>query len=443
MKRFLIAVFTIWMTFGVGAQEDLSLSDAIQKGLENNYQIQIAERNIDIAQNNNDWKAAGRYPTINFNINSNNSFTGQNNPASFLQEFTSLSGGLSANVDAAYTIFDGYTVRINKKRFEALERQSQGNLQIAIENSIEAIINAYNQALIQKEAIKTIEELLKISKDRIEFQAVRQEFGQAGKFDLLQTEDAYLNDSTTYLIQQNTYELALRSLNLAMGVDDVDQKYNLTDELEYTAQAYEFEDLQNKMFDNNRNLKNLYVGLSLANIEKEAAESFKYPTIRVNGGANYGTNLSGINVIEGPPTISIESPVSTSNYSLYVNLAATYNLYNGGATKRNIENAEIQEKIAQLNIEDLKRNLSTQLANTLVNYNNQRQLLTLTQQRVDNARENLEIAETRFRSAQINSFDYRTIQLNYLNAVQAQLQAIFNLRNTETTLVKLIGGLVR
>jgi len=442
-KLFYYTFFFFSLSANISAQENLTLSDAIQKGLENNYQVQIAKRNIEIAENNNTWNAAGRYPTINLTLGNNNTFTGQNNPASFLQKFNSLGTGLTAGAEASYTLFDGYTVRINKKRFEAIQKQNQGNEQIAIENTIEQIINTYNQALIQKEALKSLEELLKISRDRIEYQAIRQEYGQAGKFDLLQSEDAYFNDSTSYLIQLNSYDLALRQLNVAMGEDDVNVQYNLTDQLSYSPQTYNFEDLQTKMFDTNNNLKNLYVGLSLSNIEKEAAESFKYPVIRAVGGLGLGGTLSGLNVLEGPPNLMIDSPLAQSNYNAYINLSASYNLYNGGNTKRNIENTEIQEKIAQLNIQDLKRNLSAQLSNTLATYDNQRNLLALTDQRLENARENLSIAETRFRSAQINSFDYRTIQLNYLNAVQSQLQAIFNLKNTETTLMKLTGGLVR
>ena len=49
----------------------------------------------------------------------------------------------------------------------------------------------------------------------------------------------------------------------------------------------------------------------------------------------------------------------------------------------------------------------------------------------------------RFKGGLITSFDYRTIQLNFINASQARLNAIFNLKTTETDLIKLIGGLIR
>ncbi|MEM8906394.1 MAG: TolC family protein, partial [Bacteroidota bacterium] len=299
------------------AQEQLSLSQAIERGLQNNYDIQIAQKEIDIARNNNTWKSAGRFPTINFNLNVDNSFSGQNNPASFLQRFTSAATGFTGSIDATYTLFDGYRVKINKQRFEALEKQNEGNAKVAIENTVREIILAYYEALIQKESLETVEELLILSKDRVDYQATRSEFGQAGRFDLLQSEDAYFNDSTNYLINLNAFDLALRNLNLAMGEDQQDMRYDLTDELSFTAQPYAFEDLREKMLASNQNLQNLYVSLSLANIEQDAARSNRYPTLSLNGGANYGASFSGINVLEAPPTFMVESPVTNSNYTLY------------------------------------------------------------------------------------------------------------------------------
>ncbi|MEM9821678.1 MAG: TolC family protein [Bacteroidota bacterium] len=435
---FFFAIFNL-----VSAQEPLSMAEAIERALQNNYQIQIAKKETELAQNNNNWKAAGRVPTVNLNFNLDNNFAGQNNPASFLQKFTSVSSGVTAGIEASYILFDGYRVKVNKRRFEALEKQSEGNIKIAIEESIQAVILAYYQALIQAASVNTLEELIRLSRDRIDYQETRKEFGQAGRFDLLQSEDAYFDDSTNYLIALNSYDLALRNLNLAMGEDNLELTYQLTDGLSFIAESYAFADLQEKMLNSNQNLQNLYVNLSLANIERQSAQSNKYPTIALSGGANYGASISGINIIEAPPNFTVDSPVTNSNYGFFLGLGATYNLYNGGATKRAVENAGIQENIAQLNIEDLKRRLSSQLSNTLATYNSQRSLLQLIVNRVNNAKENVGIAQERFRAGQINSFDYRTIQLNYLNAVQSQLQAVFNLKNTETTLIRLTGGLIR
>ena len=55
---------------------------------------------------------------------------------------------------------------------------------------------------------------------------------------------------------------------------------------------------------------------------------------------------------------------------------------------------------------------------------------------------NLEIAQDRFKAGTINSFNYRDIQLVYLNAALAKAEAVFNLIDTQTELMRLTGNIV-
>ncbi len=441
IRFFLVTCFSFFL-FVLHAQTDLTLSDAITIGLKNNYQIQISERNEEIARNNNNNGTAGRYPIIDFNLNSQNNFRDQTNPASFIPQASFLNGGITPSIDGNWTIFDGFKVRINKQRLEELERQSIGNTTIAVESSIRSIILAYYQVLIQREQLEVFRQVLDLSRDRIEYQEVRKEFGQAGKFDVLQVKDAYLNDSTSLMIQENSFDIALQNLKLAMGEDDISIRYRLTDALDYEAKSYVFDDLQKELFEKNKNLQNLLISQRLANIETEFQESNRYPRVGVGAGLSQNFGISKINATN-PQTMESFGAVDTKTFTGYINLSASYNLYDGGNRKRGVENAKVQEMIAKLNIEDLKRRLSTQLSNTLATYNNQISLLQLTDDLVENSEENLRIAEERFKAGKINSFDFRSIQLGYINASQSKLTAIFNLKNTETDLIQLIGGLVR
>jgi len=47
-----------------------------------------------------------------------------------------------------------------------------------------------------------------------------------------------------------------------------------------------------------------------------------------------------------------------------------------------------------------------------------------------------------FKSGAINSFNFRDIQLRYINASIRRLEAIFDLIDTETELLRLTGGIV-
>ena len=429
-----------------GAQSPLSLSQAIETGLANNFQIQIAEMQRDIAANNDDWAVAGRYPSINLVVNSNNSYRNQSNPAGPLTKVNSISPSLAPGIEANWVLFDGYRVRYTKNLLEQQARLSEGNIKLAVENSIQSIINAYYLALVQKEQLDVVQEVLTLSRDRVAYQELRKEFGQASTFDILQTKDAYLNDSTNYVLQLNTFETALRNLNRSMGVDDLSTQYLLTDKLQYDVSDYAIDDLQQRMLANNHQLQNELANRELAAINTRIQESDLKPSLSLQAGTNYNVGISfGEQTLEFGANISTRSlpEVAAKTFTGFVNFNATYPIFDGGVRQKRIENAKTEEIIAQAGISDLKRTLNSQLANTLATYNTQKRLVDVTTQLVDNARRNLEIAEERFRGGLINSFDYRTIQLGYINASQQRLTALFNLKNTETELVRLIGGLVR
>ncbi|MEM9917454.1 MAG: TolC family protein [Bacteroidota bacterium] len=427
------------------AQKKLSLSEAIRIGLRNNFQIQIAERERDIAQNDNTFKNTSRYPRIDFNFYLQNNVNRQTPVVSFLQEsFTSTNNVPIASIDLDYTLMDGHRARIDKSRYEELLEQSEGTIALRIEAAIYSIIRSYYQGLLEKEQLRVFQEVLNLSRDRVAFQKIRKEYGQASDFDILQAQDAYLNDSTNYILQSNTYDNALRNLKLAIGEKDINKVYELSDPLKYQAKNYQYTDLKRKMQSSNKELLNLQTARNISRIEKEYQESFRRPTLNLSSGIAQRFDLSYSNAINPfDDNGDIYGFASGNNTNFYLNFTFNYPLFDAGVARRRIENAQIGETIAELNINELQRNLNTQLKNTLETYNNRRKLVKITEDLIENARQNLQIAEERFRAGQINNFDFRTIQLSFINASQTKLSAIYNVLITETELVRLIGGLVR
>ena len=82
------------------------------KFLRNNYDIIIAKGNQQIAEINNNWGTAGRYPTIGFDASDNNSY--ELNSSSYTNR-------LSAGVGLNWILFDGFRVNITKTKLENLE----------------------------------------------------------------------------------------------------------------------------------------------------------------------------------------------------------------------------------------------------------------------------------------------------------------------------------
>lgn len=425
------------------AQRPLTLSEAIQIGLENSYAIKIAETQRDIADNNNDWAVAGRYPAINFNLNNQNGYRNINNPISFIPELYSFSTGFQPGIEGSMVLFDGHRVRYNKERLEQESIQGEQQIALAVESTLQNIITAYYQALLQKEQVQVLADVLALSRDRLKYEEARKAFGQAGTFDFLQSQDAYLNDSTNYILQLNNLENALRNLKLAMGVDDPTISFELSGQLQVPTEDYRLDGLRQKMLAANKELQDAFIRRELANVNSRITRADRYPRISVNSAATYNWDVStGEGTTASGEVREIQALASkTLNFGL--NFSVSYTLFDFGSRNINIQNAELQEITTQYQIEELKRNLFTQLDNTFATYQNQKRLVEINEKLLANAQQNIEIAEERFRGGLINSFDFRSIQVAYLNAALTRLNAIFDLKITETELIRLTGGLVR
>lgn len=424
------------------AQEPLSLENAIERGLSANFQVRIAEANQKISAQNNSWVVAGKYPTINATLQNANGYNNINNPASFLRELSSLSTGITPGVELSWVLYNGKRIEVVKSQLESLEDQSKINTQTAIENGVQSIINAYFNVVVQKTQLEVNREVLALSGDRRSFQELQRSFGQSGTFEELQTKDAWFVDSTAFLVQQNNYSTSLRTLNSLMGEEDLKKEYLLTDQLSEEAIPLNEEALQQQLLARNSSFQLLQANKSLALINTQIQMTSLKPTLSLRSGLNYNFNLSsGTGTLQSGETLSLDA-VTGQTTNGFINLAASFTLFDGGLRRKNIDAAVIEESIADFNLADASRNLKLQLSNLINNYKHQLQLYKISKELLVNAMENMKIAQERLEGGLINSFDYRAVQLAYLAANQQQLTTSLNIKNIETEILKLTGGLI-
>ncbi len=302
--------------------------------------------------------------------------------------------------------------------------------------------------MVQREQIEVRRRVLALSRDRIEYQQVRREFGQGGTFDELQARDAYLSDSTNLVVQQVNYENAARNLLQLLGEETLDQPVNLTTELTYEETAYDPADLEARLLASNRNLQNLLINRDLAALQTRLIETERAPTFGIGASTSYDIGVqTGTQTFEfggDQPGREQELPgVAARTLAGNLGFTASYLLFDGGNRRVRIQSARLEEITAQLDYQSVQQQLRTALQNTIALYDNQTRIIGITQELIENAERNLEIAEERFRGGTINSFDYRQIQLNYANAEFQLLDALLNLKQTETELLRVTGQIVR
>lgn len=465
MKQLLGILTILVLTLSVHAQDTLSLAHAISIGLKNNFDVRIQQLNVDIAENNNNWAQAGRLPSVLLSGNQNNNIT-QRKPANpFAVAGRNISDNVTGQLDVQFLLFGGFGVKMTKQRLEEIERLSYGNAAFVIESTLQAIILGYYQVLLEKERLQILEKNMVFSKERYDWVKLRKELGGAITFDVLQEQNNYLTDSSNVLRQGLAYKNSLQRLNLLLN-ENLTKPYTLVDSLEYRHEEYDYEDLKTKMVSSNTNLKNQYINQEILRDNTKLAQSGLYPTISLNIGAtgsldqlnaNFRTNTGNtvenvVGQVNRDPSLPVYNTVNETalfrqtqqgnSYGAYGNLSLRFNVFNGGQVRRAIENSRVQEKIAELNTDQLKLSLENDLLTNYDLYNLRNQLVSIAMTKLEAADLNLDLANERYRTGALSAIDLRIVQENARNAALEAYQAIFNSISSKVDIIRITGGLI-
>lgn len=432
MKNFLaICCFAFFVLEGK-ALDSLSVQDAIQKSLFNNFQIQISKKNVEIAKNNNNAGEAGKYPMVLLRLPVGNMYQERNNPTQPFANGTYKTNSVSPNLDAGWTIFEGFKAQMTQEKLMHLEEQSVGNSKLIVQNTIQSTILAYYNVVLEQKKIDILKETYLLSKSKYDYENDRKKMGLSTTFELLQEKTAMLSDSINYVTQVLNLKNSFRNLNLLMAIP-TELEYKITiDSLEDQMVKYEYEELEKKLLSNNQNFQNQLIYQKIMQADLGISKSALYPKLNLNVGADYNYihfNRSGQSLI-------------SNNWDIYANVTLTFTLFNGGKVRRQIENSSFREEIAQLQTKEVEFQITKELHAQHDLYELYRNQIQILDENLKTATLQLKLAEERLKNGTINSIDYRNIQLNQRNVGLMLYSGVFNLIQAKVEIMRLTGVIV-
>lgn len=429
-SKALSIIFIFFYSINYG-QKELSAKEAVFKSLENNYQILISKKQLNISENNNKWSEAGLFPTVELNSSQSNTIQDNtNNPFTFTPGII-LSQSINPSLNLNWNIFSGFRVKMSKKQLENLKEQSSNNVIAIIENTIQDVLKAYYTVQLQKYRKNLFKDIMMISRKRYQYNKSREVYSGSNSLESMQFRNQYLTDSTNYLMQNISFNNSMRNLILLMN-DTSDTNFILTDDIDIAVKNVNFIDAEEQMFENNQNLKNQFISLELQKTETNLKRSFLYPTISFQAGVNPG--WSNVRDIKNS---NLNLSIQTLSY--YGNFNLRYSLFNNWKNKRAVEISKIQEQIVELNIENIKKTLSNTLKNLIDIYSVRTQLVAISQENVTYAEKAYKLAEDRYNLGTINSIDLANFQTNYQNTMIQHYENLFNRMDTYLEIYKMSG----
>jgi outer membrane protein TolC len=428
-----VLVLAISFSFEGIAQQVVKPSEAISLALEYNYGIQIANNNVEVAENNKSILNSGYLPTLTGNAGA--TYNQDNLSADFANgESTTLNGAESsrynAGVNLNYTLFDGmgryYDYKILKEEYNLTEMQARET----IENTVTQLLTVYYDVARRSENLKSLQETLNISKDRLTRSEYQFEYGQNTKLDVLNAEVDINNDTINIInVNQNLIN-AKRDLNVVTG-NTIVQEFEVDTTITFLLQLNKL-DLVNKLYINNVNLiqneKNIVINEFLI----KANASGYLPTIDLTG--SYGWNENNNNAA------SFVAVSTNTGLSAGVNLR--WNIFDGGGTITRVKNAKVILENQKLQKEELKLDIERNFNNAWDDYQNKLKIFQVQKSNIETAKNNFERTQEKFKIGQVTSIEFRQAQFNLLTSELSKNQAKYDAKLAEVFVLQLSGELL-
>lgn len=431
MKQILAGILLLSGTVAT-AQQRLSLSDAIAKALEHNFDIRIAKTALQQAERNNTLGNAGFSPNVNATagVTTGSANTRIEFADGRVQEVANAASvGYNGAVSLGWTLFDGGRMFLNKRLLNTQEAVASAQLKERVQAIVSQTVQAYAAAVFQKQQGVAIDTALVLAKTRMVLSQVKYETGASAKVDFLQARVDYNTRQSDSLTLEAQHISSLATLNALMG-EEADKLYVLDEELQMNTAL--------QPADKDR-LKDLSPSLQIARQNAEASElsakiakTFMLPTLSVNGAYSYNRTQSQAGFALFNQSYG---PTGGANLSMP--------LFQGGNLRRQAKVASLQAMRMQLTYDWQNTELSRQYRTAWGNYEMALAAYKLEQENIGYAKENLDIQKARFRVGIANTLETREAENSYVQALQRLFTAAYNLKVSETRVLELEGNLVK
>ncbi|MEX2435890.1 MAG: TolC family protein, partial [Balneolaceae bacterium] len=190
MKTFTLT-FVFFLITGiqfVHSQDVLTVEEAIQIGLNNNYGIQLSQNEFEIASNNRTLGNAGFLPAIELSASQTERVEDSKFEAGGESQTTTgaRSSVKNAAVNLDWTIFDGLQMFAAYDRLTELEKMGEQSFRLDAELLVSQIINSYYNIIRLNEQLNVLQNTVEVSLERIEIEETKVDLGSGSEYELLQ-----------------------------------------------------------------------------------------------------------------------------------------------------------------------------------------------------------------------------------------------------------------
>ena len=420
------SVFLLQLNFAF-AQNAISLNQAIEIGLKNNYSIQLANNNQSIASANKESARANLLPKLDASASVNKS--GVDTRQVFVTGVTqeknnAKSSQQNAGLQLSWVLFDGLKMFASYDRFQELEKMGMVQAKAMVQGVLADIIINYYAIVASQAQLKVSEDALSISTQRVRIAQNKNDVGSGSTLELLNAKVDY-NADVSALIKQKE---SLKNLKIRLNellILPLQDELTLTDTIP-TIQQINTTSLYEKMLAQSPSLLLAKSQQRIAELNIKEVSADRFPTIKFNSGYNYANQNAEAGFFTENKTVGL-------NYGV----TASFNVFNGLLQSKKERIAKVQAASANLSYDLAKQTIDANWNTLLSSYQNNLALLQLEKENQTVAKRNIEISLDKYQLGGISALQLREAQRAYLESNSRYINALYQYKLAETSLLEL------
>lgn len=426
---FFFAIMGFAMTSS--GQELLTVEEAVKLALENNYEIILSENELEINENEVSLGYAGILPSVQATISDNRNvqdISQVRSDGTNIQLNGGVNNSLVYGVALNWTIFDGLAMFARYDQLKEFEKLGDAALQQTILARVGDVMTTYYDLVQQKQQLEALDSTLVISEQRKTFASNRFTIGKASKLEVLNAEVDLNTDQTQLYRQLELFANTKTRLNQFLA-RDVTTPFTVEGAM-LVDESLDLKELVIEAKLKNPELQAQLINRNIAELELKQVKGRRYPLIAGSGGYNFSESES-----------SLGFTTSNSAQGFNYGFTASLNVFDGFTQNRDEKIAKLEIANSEVVIAQQERQLETQLATAYQTYKTNVQLIDLEKRNETIAKENLDITLQKFEIGTIPTIEFRTAQLNYINATVRYSEATYQAKLSEIRLKQLAGNL--
>ncbi|WP_205966429.1 TolC family protein [Parapedobacter sp. SGR-10] len=433
MMKLKVLLSIFWgLYIGLGYSQDvLTVQQAVEIALENNYDIRLSQNDLQIAKENVTYGNAGMLPTVTGNFSQSNSLqnsTQVQNTGVERSLDNAKNNSMTYGVSIGWTIFDGLGMFSRYETLKELEKQGDIQLKKTILTQVSDVISTYYTIVEQKNILMALDSTILISKERLRTAENRYSIGKASKLEVLNVKVNLNTDESAQVKQTEVVKNLKIALNNLMA-RDLDIDFDVVEDVQ-VDEGLVFADLLDKSKTHNPDLLALGIAKRLADLELKTVKANRYPTIRLNGGYNFAETESSLGFV-----------AQSNSRGLNYGITASINIFDGFNQRRNERIARIRVDNVDLVASQQQKEIESSLLQAFQSYQTNVALYRLEEKNVQIAKQNLNITMDKFRIGTISSVEFRDAQENYIQAVTRYNSSKLQAKLSETLLKEIVGSI--